>query len=130
MRDLILEKRAGSIELAAESNLVKLQQKLLDVTGPLCKVWAIVEKASNFCFKQVEVSLPEIPTNLDQTVMLLGQAFNNISYTRPFNTLKQIPGGPRKTKRLLKEKMSNLLKKQSLSGEKFESDIIRTAKSK
>ena len=82
--------------------------------GPLCKVWAIVEKASNFCFKQVEVSLPDIPTNLDQTVMLLDQAFNSLSYTRPFNTLKQIAGGPRKTKQVLKEKMSNLLKKHNL----------------
>ena len=85
MRDLIFEKRAGSIEVAADSNLVKLQ---LDVMGPLSKVWTIVEKASNSRFEQVEVSLPEILTNLDQTVMIPGQAFNNISYTRRFNTLK------------------------------------------
>ena len=48
MRDLIFEKRAGSIEVAADSSLVKLQQKLLDVMGPLSKVWTIVAKASNF----------------------------------------------------------------------------------
>ena len=34
-RDLLIEKRAGSLEEAAYSNLVKLQQKLLDVMGPL-----------------------------------------------------------------------------------------------
>ena len=34
MRDLIFEKSAGSIEVAADSNLVKLQQKLLDIMGP------------------------------------------------------------------------------------------------
>ena len=34
-RDLLIEKRAGSLEVAAYSNLVKLQQKLLDVMGPL-----------------------------------------------------------------------------------------------
>ena len=51
MRDLIFEKRAGSIEVAADSNLVKLQQKLLDVMGPLSKVWTIVEKASNSRFE-------------------------------------------------------------------------------
>ena len=72
--------------------------------GPLSKVWTIVEKASNSRFEQVKTSLPEILTNLDQTVMLLGQAFNNISYTRRFNALKQITGDPRKTKQLLKEK--------------------------
>ena len=45
MRDLIFEKRAGSLGVAADSNLVKLQQKLLDVMGPLSKVWTIIEKA-------------------------------------------------------------------------------------
>ena len=84
-RDLIFEKRAGSLEVARDSNLAKLQQKLLDVMGPLSKVWTTVEKASNSLFEQVEVSLSEILTKLDQTVMLLGQAFNNISYTRHFN---------------------------------------------
>ena len=90
MRDLIFEKRAGSLEVAADSNLVKLQQKLLDVMGPLSKVWTIVEKARHSRFEQVEASLPEILINLDQTVMLLGQAFNNISHTRRFDALKQI----------------------------------------
>ena len=50
MRDLIFEKRVGSLVVTANSNLVKLQQKLLDVMGPLSKVWNIVEKASNSCF--------------------------------------------------------------------------------
>ena len=43
VRDLIFEKRAGSLEVAAGSDLVKLQQKLLDVMGPLPKVWTTVE---------------------------------------------------------------------------------------
>ena len=52
MRNMIFEKRAGSLEVAAHSNLVKLQQKLLDVMGPLSNVSTIVETASNSCFKQ------------------------------------------------------------------------------
>ena len=72
--------------------------------GPLSKVWAIVEKASNSPFKQAEVSLSEILTNSDQTVMSLGQAFNNVSYTRRVNALKQITVDPRKTKQPLKAK--------------------------
>ena len=51
---------------------------------------------------EVEVLLPVILANLDQTVMLLGRAFNNISYTRRFNPLKQITGDPRIAKQLLK----------------------------
>ena len=77
MRDLMFESRTGSLVVAVVSNLVKLQQKLLDVMGPLFKVWTAVEKVRNSRFEQVEVSL----TNLDQIVMLLDQACNNISCT-------------------------------------------------
>ena len=79
IRDLQFEKRAGNLKVA-------------------------VENTSNSRFEEVEASLPEILKNLDQTVMLLGQAFNNISYRGCFNALKQITGDPRKTKQLLKEK--------------------------
>ena len=57
----MFESRTGSLVVAVVSNLVKLQQKLLDVMGPLFKVWTAVEKVSNSRFEQVEVSL----TNLD-----------------------------------------------------------------
>ena len=57
MRDLIFEKRAGILKVAADSNLVKLQQKLLDVIGNISKVWVIVEKTSNSGFKEVEVTV-------------------------------------------------------------------------
>ena len=89
MTDLIFEKRAGNLEVATNPNLVKLQQKLLGVMVPLSKVWITVEKASNSCFGQVLVSVSKILTNVDQTIMLSGQAFHNISYARRFNALKQ-----------------------------------------
>ena len=38
MKDLTFEKGAGNLEVAADSNLVKLQQKLLELMGPLFKV--------------------------------------------------------------------------------------------
>ena len=38
MKDLTFEKEAGNLEVAADSNLVKLQQKLLELMGPLFKV--------------------------------------------------------------------------------------------
>ena len=63
--------------------------------------------------------------------MLLGQAFSNISDTRRFNALKQITGDPRKTKQHLKERNEIFAKEiPFLFIERFESDIVRTAKSK
>ena len=72
MRDLIFEKRAGSLVVAVDSNLVKQQPKLLDAMGPLYKVFTIVDKAYSSPFERVEVSLHEMLTNLDKTVMFLG----------------------------------------------------------
>ena len=46
MRELLLEKR-NHFEITSDTNLVKLQQKLLDVTCPLSKIWATVESAKN-----------------------------------------------------------------------------------
>ena len=63
------------------------------------------------------VSLPEILTNLDQNVILLGQVFHNISYKRRFIALKQ--------------KNWIIVKETQLSfGERFKSDIVRTSRSK
>ena len=131
LRDLIFEKRAGSLEVAADPNLVKLQQ-LLDVIVALSKVWTIVENARNSRFEKVEVSLPEILTNLEQAVMLLGQAFNNILYTRCFNVLRQVTGDRRKTKQLFKVNKNEIFVKETqfLFVERFESDIIKTVKDK
>ena len=79
--DLIFDKRASRLEVLTDANLVKLQQKLLDVIEPI----STVEKASNSCFEQLEVSLFKILTKLNQTAILLDQAFNHISHARRFN---------------------------------------------
>lgn len=130
-RDLIFGKRAASQEVAADWNLFKLEQKLLYVIVRLSKVWTTVKKASNPHFEQMVVSLPEILTNLDQNVILLGQVFHNISYTRRFIALKQITGYPRKTKELVKQKNWIIVKETQLSfGERFKSNIVRTSRSK
>ena len=104
--------------------------QLLDAMGPLSKVWATAECAKNSQDKQVEVSLGYMLRYLDQTVVLLGQAYHNISYTLRFHVLKQITGDPRKTKKVLKEKRETFESENHyLFGEKFETDLVKTAKS-
>ena len=62
MRDLIFEKRAGWQPRG--SSKLKFSQAAAKITRCyrtfFSKVWTIVEKASNSCFEQVGVSLPEI----------------------------------------------------------------------
>ena len=59
MRELLLEKR-NHFEITSDTNLVKLQQRLLDVMGPLRKIWTTVESAKNSQDEQVEVALGDI----------------------------------------------------------------------
>ena len=86
IRELLSEK-GNHFEITSDTNLVKLQQRLLDVMGPLSKIRATVESAKNSQDEQVEVSFGDMLRYLDQAVVLLGQAYNNISYTRRFTVL-------------------------------------------
>ena len=104
----------------SDTNLVKLLQKLLDAMGPLSKIWTTAESAKTSQDEQVVVSLGDMLRYLD------------ISYTRRFNVLKkQITRDPRKTKKILKEKKEIFESENHyLLGEKFETDLVKTAKSR
>ena len=64
MRDLIFEKIAGILEEAADSNLVKMQQKLLEVMEPLSKVWTTVNSYFEQKWKSLYLKFSQIYTKL------------------------------------------------------------------
>ena len=72
MKELLLEKR-NHFEIMSDTNLVKLQQKLLDVMGPLSKIWTTAESAKTSQDEHVVVSLGDMLRYLDQTVVLLAR---------------------------------------------------------
>ena len=55
--------------------------------GPLSKIWTAVELARLSQQDSVEVNLKEIQELVEQTVLLMGQAMNSISYYRRFYML-------------------------------------------
>ena len=57
----------------SDTNLVKLQQKLLDAIGPLSKIWTTAESAKTSQDEQVVVSLGDMLRYLDQAVVLLAR---------------------------------------------------------
>ena len=67
---------------------------------------------------------------LDQTVVLLGQAYNNISYTRCFSVLTQLETPEKQQKKLKEKKEIFESENHYLFGVKFETDLVKTAKSK
>ena len=70
----------------------------------------------------VEISMKELTKSLEKSVMLTGQTYNTISYYRRSNILTSV----------LKDSKADLLAKEDISlfGERFQSYISKTVKSK
>ena len=76
----------------------------------------------------MEVDLKEIQEFVEQTILLLGQASNSISYYRRFYMLLALTNSPQQSKQMLRED-SELLQKndKNLFGKKFRENIWHTS---
>ena len=105
-------------ETAVDLSLEKVQQKIVNVIGPLARVWKALEDIKND--PTLTLSLEEVATNMDKTVLLLGQAFQAATYHRRFNALSSVMKDHRKLKETLKEKADLLSgEHRMLFGDKF-----------
>ena len=99
--------------------------------GPLSKIWTAVESVRLFQDDLVEVDLKEIQEFVEQTVLLLGQASNCISYYRIFYMLVALTNSPQQSSKMLRED-SQLFQKNdnNLFWKRFCGNIWHTSKSK
>ena len=58
-----------------------MQQKVFNVLGPLPKIWQKIEDSTQCKTDRVEIELTE------QSIKMLGQVFNNITYNRRVSVL-------------------------------------------
>ena len=96
--------------------LKKIQDRNQSVMGPLSKIWTAVESGRLSQEDSVEVDLKEIEEFVEQTVLLLGQASNSISYYRRFYMLLALKNSLRKVNKCWG-------KTQSLTPEKWQKFI-------
>ena len=82
----------------------KFQQKMLDVLGPLSRLWDGLKDIKNASDDTVPVSVEDHIELIEQTVLLLGQASNSILYSQRLQILKTLIKDPKKAKNILKEK--------------------------
>ena len=99
--------------------------------GPLSKIWTAVESVRLLQDDSVEVDLKEIQEFVEQTVLLLEQASNSISYYRIFYMLLALTNSPQRSSKMLRED-SQLLQKNdnNLFRKRFRGNIWHTSKSK
>ena len=74
----------------------------------------------------------EIATLFEQSILLIGQAFNAITYHRPLNILNTLMDNSIKVKGILKERSLDLddVENPYLFGEKFEKKLIKLTSAK
>ena len=118
----------NSTLVAGDSTLERIQRRILQTTGPLARLWSQIEDARVAGRKGEEIYVPleGYSKLVEQTISVLGQASNSISYTYTrMDVLKQVVKDPRKAKNLLKEKKDLLNQEdEELFGKKFQSYIL------
>ena len=92
--------------ITTDHQMEKFQEKILQVRGPLSRLWKGLENVRNESSEAVEVPVDTFTSLIEQTTRLLGQASLSVSYGRHLNILKTLVKGPRKAKILLTEKQS------------------------
>ena len=124
------EKRKTN-EQNIENVLEKLQRKTVDVMGPLSKLWNVLEGVKGAEEDAVQISINDLHYYVEQTVLLLIQSSNTITYHRRLNVLGSVMNSQYHVKSMLKEKASLLQKHDEyLFGKKFRNHIPDTIKSK
>ena len=100
----LLDDQKRTRQLEFDTTLEKLQQKTVNIFGPLSKVWVNLENAEKAKEDTVEIPLKALTVHIEQAVLLIGQTFNVISYQRRFNILNSIMNDSRKVQKTLKDK--------------------------
>ena len=86
----------SKIETSVNLSLEKVQQKIVNAMGPLARAWKALEDVKND--PTLTLSLDEVATNMEKTVLFLGQAFQAATYQRRFNALSAVMKDHRRRK--------------------------------
>ena len=127
----LLEEGNKNHVLRVDHALEKIQQKTINIFGPLSRVWYTIDQARKSKENKVEVSMRDLTKSVEQAVTMIGQSFNAVSYQRRLNVLSTVMKEGKKAKQTLKEK-ADLLQKEDvdLFGDRFRTHISKTVKSK
>ena len=127
LKDLLKEKNKNNCLTTVEIQ-GKIPKRAVSVIGPLSKVWLKLKNAKKS--DAPPLSLDKILSLLEQTICLLGQKSNSISYNRSYNILSSVCS-PQEAKNMLKNKVELLqTNDEHLFGKEFSNHSTEPAKSK
>ena len=127
MSNLLKENNQTSV-CTKETTLEKIQ-KNIDVMGPLSKEWHDLESATTAPDDEVALTIEDLLNLVQQTVLLVGQTNNTISYHRRLSALAGAMKSSSQAKSMIKDK-SMLFENpgKELLGKDFDNQITDTAK--
>ena len=112
--------------LNQEKTLKGTQEKVASILGPLTRLWNIMEAEREALpdsnNDEATSGHMEIATLFEQSILLIGQAFNAVTYYRRLNILDTLIDNSIRVKEILKERSLDLedMENPYLFGEKFE----------
>ena len=99
-----------------------MQKKILNALGPISKIWQKIEDSTQFRTDRVEIDLCEFKKLSEQSIAMLGQVFNKITYNKRLSVLNALMN-QHKSKQMLKEKASIFSEShKELFGQNFRGD--------
>ena len=127
----LMEERRRRLDISQDNIYKKIQERVRNTMGPLCKLWFRIEESIKD--PGIDLDLEELAQYIEQTVLLNGQAFNAISHIRRINVLTSVGQENNKAKDNLKEHCKLLeksAKEKQLFGSEFRKVIKEKAKAK
>ena len=123
----IMKDKKKSNEILLDSILEKVQKKTRDIFGPLARMWDYLEnvvKTPSDEGESVSVNLEGLLSYTQQTVLVLGQALNTVSYRRKYNALSVLMS-PNEAKTNIRGEGDLLGKKDILLGNEFREQFMK-----
>ena len=131
MQELLKEKKRPQ-DIAIDNTLEKVQDKVLDIIGPLSKLWIMVEQVNSGSGSNSIVEMDTALELLEKKVLLIGQCNNAITYERRKNVLLGVTEtSSLQVASMLKEKAAFLPQRnQELFGKDFRDHLTKSLKTK
>ena len=79
-------------DIAIDNILEKVQDKVLDIMGPLLKLWVMVEQVNSGSDSSSTIEMDTVLDILEKTVLLIGQCNYKITYERRKNVSLGVKG--------------------------------------
>ena len=131
LQELLNQKKRPQ-DIVIDNTLEKVQDKLLDIMGPLSKLLVMIEQVNAGSGSSSTVEMDTLLELLEKRILSIGQCNNTITYERRKNVLLGVTGtSSSQVASVLKEKAAFLQKyDQALFGKDFRDHLTESLKAK